>query len=275
MELQENYEVFQQLNAEIISIAQIERDPAMLPRISEFVHPSFPIVADPEQETREDFEIFSIYLIDKEGILQTYIPGVKEARPRLDMILEELAKIEGVDAPEVANVLGHPGVDAPKTLTKERPKISPEDVIRVRWMWSHNMVRAKDRFKLAFISEIAPGYHVYGSDEKRMTPFKLDLDLPKGIELYKEYAYPQAAMVIDPILKIPFAMYENNIAMPVIHLRASEKIKPGNYIVKATLHYQACDDVNCLVPTKKTLELPLKVVPKDQARGTVAGHQIW
>lgn len=51
----------------------------MLPRITEFVHNSFPIVADPEQITRDDFEIFYVYLIDKEGVLRTAIPGTKEA----------------------------------------------------------------------------------------------------------------------------------------------------------------------------------------------------
>lgn len=246
----------------------------MLPRIRDFVHNSFPVVADPDQVTRKAFDIFGIYLIDKQGILQSYIPGTKEARPRMDMILGELAKFEGVEAPEMKDLLAHVSVATAEAARAERT-ITPDEIVGVRWMWSNNLIWAKDRFKLAFVTTIADGYHVYGNDEARMSPFKIDFELPEGIELTKPFEYPKAKREIDPILKVPLSMYDGDIPMPVIYLKAAEDLEPGDLTVKATVHYQACNDTTCLAPTTKTILMPLKVVPRETRRGKVAGSEAW
>ena len=70
MELQNAYATFQELDAEIIAIAQEERDPSTLPRIKRFVHNSFPIVADPAHESWDVIKRYGIYLVDKKGIIR-------------------------------------------------------------------------------------------------------------------------------------------------------------------------------------------------------------
>lgn len=274
MELEENYEVFEALNAVIVSIAQIETDPAMLPRITEFVHNSFPIVADPEQETREAFDIFSVYLIDKEGILQTHIPGIKEARPRLDIILTELAKLEGVAPPEVEDATGRAVARMPGAESQTKA-ISSAEAVGVRWMWSVDAVAPGDAFKLAFMVTIADGYHVYGNDEERMTPFALELELPKGVELARPIDYPHGEAKMDPILKIVLSAYEDVIPMPTIRLKASEDLAPGKLTATAKIHYQTCNETVCYPPTVKEIALPLNVVSLDIKREKVAGSDFW
>lgn len=266
--------MFEALDAVIISIAQIETDPAMLPRIKEFVHNSFPIVADPKQETREAFDIFSVYLIDKEGVLQTHIPGTKEARPRLDMILTELAKLEGVAPPEVRDARGHavahmPGVEPAAKVT------SAEEAVGVRWMWSVDAVAAGDDFKLAFLVTIADGHLVYGHEEERMTSFSLELDLPKGVELARPLGYPEGETKVDPILEIPLQVYEKDIPMPTIRLKASEDLEPGTLDVTARMRYQACSGTVCYPPDVRELTLPLRVVAAEVERKEVAGSAFW
>ncbi len=276
MELEENYPVFQDLNAEIISIAQIERDPEMLPRITEFVHNSFPIVADPDQITRDDFEIFSVYLIDREGIVRTHIPGDIDARPRLDIILRELAKLEGVDPPSFKNVLGHIEVDGVSSAPESTASsLRAEDIINVRWMWSQNGVAPGDRFKLAFVTNITDGYHVYGPNEERMIPFRVDLDLPDGVQIVESYKYPKPEIKTDPFLKVDLTTYEEVVPMPVILLEVSEDLRPGEYIAKATVRYQACNDKVCHPPTTKVITLPLHVWTRDAERTEVAGSEEW
>lgn len=267
--------MFEGLNAEIVSIAQLETDPAMLPRIKEFVHNSFPIVADPDQVTRELFDIFGVYLIDKKGILQTFLPGTKEARPRLDILLEELAKLEGVDPPLVEDASGHAVARMTNTYTPPARTLKAEDVLGIRWMWSHDKVAPKDRFKLAFVADIADGYHVYGSGEKRMKPFKIEFELPEGITLRKQFGYPKAESKMDPILKVELEAYDKVIAMPVIYFEVGEDASLGEYPITATVHYQACNESVCHPPFSKEITLPLQVVAADVEREGVAGHEMW
>ncbi len=271
MELQDHYETFQRLDAEIISIAQLEKDPAMLPRISEFVHNSFPIVADPAQVTREPFDIFGIYLIDKEGVIQTYLPGEKEARPRLDILFSELAKLEGVTTPDIEP---HRGNWATADNGVGESQI-PDDVLLERWMWNLSQVRVGDPFKLALILDVAPGFHVYGSREQRMSPFQVELELPDGIELSQAIRYPKAETHQDPILDVPLSTYSGAIPMPVIYLRSSSDAMPGEYSIRANIRYQACNEATCLRPATKTIEFPVTVVGRKGRRASVAGSNAW
>lgn len=249
----------------------------MLPRINEFVHNTFPILADPDQITRGDFEIFSVYLIDKEGTLRTYIPGVKEARPRLDVIFEELAKIQGIDPPEFESVrdlvvVRRPGGGVPAAVPVPE---DPADLLDVQWMWSHNQIWPKDTFKLAFVVNIRGRYHVYGANETKMTPFRLELDLPKGITLARPIQYPKAETKTDPILNIPLDAYQTAIPMPVVYLKASGKLKIKDLTVTARIRFQACNDTTCLQPATKQIDMPLPVVPRGTPRLTVAGSFAW
>lgn len=277
MELQENIDIFDQLDAQIVSIAQIERDPAQLPRINEFVHNTFPILADPDQITRKDFDIFSVYLIDKEGTLRTFIPGVKEARARLDIVLEELAKIEGVDPPEFETLRDLVVVRRAEDAASAAAPVSddPADLLNVQWMWSHNSIRAGDAFKLAFVVNVPRGYHVYGANESKMSPFRLELDLPKGITLAKPIRYPKAETKTDPILKVALDAYETVIPMPVIYLKAAKKLKVKDLSITARIHFQACNDTVCLQPTTKEIRMTLPVVAAGAPRLLVAGSVLW
>ncbi len=91
------------MDAEILAIAALEKDPAMLPRITNFVRNDFPLVCDPTGVAQKHFELFGVYIIDKKGVVQTYMPGTSRARARapLSEILQELAKVQGVKPPKL------------------------------------------------------------------------------------------------------------------------------------------------------------------------------
>lgn len=276
MELQENYASFQKLDAEIVAIAQLERDPEMLGRIEKFVGNSFPIVADPEQQTRRPFKIFGIYLIDKEGVLRTYIPGTKEARPRLDLILSELGKLQGVEAPRVDFVEGKAVVaESADPSSSQWPVQSKEDVVRVRWMFSHDRVRPGDELRLAFLPKIAPGYHIYGPQDEVMKPFRVELTLPDGLSLDRPLAYPPPKSIRDEALGKLVTHYSSDIPMPVIRLKASEELSQGELRIQALVTYQACDESSCFPPATQTLTLTIPGDVPDARRGQVFGWQTW
>ena len=86
-----------------LAIAALDKDPNMLPRITNFVHNEFPLVCDPNRVSQKHFELFGVYIIDKKGVVQTYMPGTSRAQARapLSEILQELAKVQGVEPPEL------------------------------------------------------------------------------------------------------------------------------------------------------------------------------
>ena len=63
--------------------------------------------------------------------------------------------------------------------------------------------------------------------------------------------------------------------MSALIFKASEELSEGECVLKATVSYQACNDVLCYPPTTKTIEIPIQVVPKDTKRNQVSGWKNW
>jgi hypothetical protein len=268
--LQNNYDIFQKLNADIIYIDQLERDPEMLPRIKNFVQHEFSVVCDPNQISRKPFPMFNAYIIDRNGIIRTRIPGSLSARPSLDMILVELCKVEGVPPVKPRRR------SEKKTLPQGQSNtVKAEDVLQVLWMWSHDRIAAGDTFKLAFLPTLASGFHVYAPQEKRMTPFNIKLTLPHGIKLEKPIRYPKPDKNRDPFLEVDVFQYEKDVPIPALIFKASEKLVEGECVFKVSVSYQACNDTLCYPPTTKIVEIPIQVIPKDTKRNQFAGWKNW
>lgn len=268
--MQNNYDLFQALNADILYIAQLERDVKLLKRIKDFVQHAFPVVCDPNQVSRKPFPLFNAYIIDKQGIIRTRVPGTLSARPSLAMILEALCKVEGVPAVK-------PRGRGDKGPLPQGPgeTVRTEDVLTVQWMCSHDRIAAGDSFKLAFLPVLAPGFHVYAPNERRMTAFAVELTLPPGIELKQPVQYPQARKKRDPFLKVDVLQYEGDIPMPALLFQATDALGAGSCVLKAKLSYQACNDVLCYPPTQKTVDMSLPVAARGSKRNQVAGWKNW
>ena len=269
MELQSNYEAIKSLNTEIIAIAQEERDASTLAKVHEFVQQGFPVVADPERASWETFSRYGVYLVDKEGVIRVVAEGSKEARPRLDLLVEALAKLEGKPVPAVQFGGARTG-DEPGTEVD-----GPESVLSSRWMWSHNVVRSGDDFKLALLPTLAPGYHAYGSQEEMMIPFKVEVELPDGIALAGPIGYPRGEKFKDEALGTTHSILEGDIPLGALLFKAAETVEAGEVAVKVKLHYQACDDSMCFAPVTKILTVPLRIAGKETMRQQVFGWNTW
>jgi hypothetical protein len=268
--LQNNYDLFQTLNADIVYIAQLERDPALLPRIKSFVQHEFPVVCDPNQISRKPLPIFNAYIVDKTGVIRSRVPGSLSARPSLEMILEELCKVEGV--PPVKPRKGNQKKPLPPGRSDT---VTAEEVLQGLWMWSHDRIAPGDTFKLAFLPTLAPGFHVYAPQEKRMTPFKIELDLPDGITLQKPVHFPKPQINRDPLLEVDVFQYEKDVPISALNFKANESLPLAECVVKVRVSYQACNDVLCYPPTTQTIEIPISVVPNDTKRNQVSGWKTW
>ncbi len=273
--MQNNYTVFEKLNTQILAVAQEERDPLTMKRVEAFVENRFPIVTDHKQVTVELIKRYGVYLVDQKGIIRTWFPGSIAARPRVDLLVKETARLEKVAPPKIVIKDGKVDIQKQGKAALKRDASGKAQAITIRRLWSHNHIRPGDDFKLAFCPIIADGFHVYGSQEKKMTPFKVEFTFPEGIELKSEITYPRAKPVDDKALKMKLAVYEEAIPISTLELKAAETLAPGEIIVRAKITYQACDNEICLPPTELMETFTLKVVPKDQKRQQVYGWKTW
>lgn len=276
MELQAHYQSFESLNAEIVAIAQEEADASTLTRVERFVKSTFPVVADPEQVMRPFVERYGVFLVDKAGNIRVQLPGTKTARARLDVILRELAWMEGVEPPATRQVDGKTQVADPGESGSEHAVAGvPETVLEVRWMWSHNTVRPGDWLKLAFCPVIADGFHVYAPWETQMSPLSVAIETPPGLAQVTPVAYPESKTEYDGAVDLTLASYKRDIPLATMVFEAADDLTPGELTFRARVAYQACDGRVCLPPTEVTVEMPIEVAPKESRRQQVYGWESW
>jgi hypothetical protein len=218
---------------------------------------------------------YGVYIVDKKGVIRTYFAGIKTARPRLDVMVKELARIENVKPPKIENKEGKIRIQKSTAAKASTSKAGKQQVLAIRWIWSHDRVRPGDEFKLAFCPVIADGFHVYGAEEKNMTPFKVEFQFPEGIQLISKIAYPDAEVVDDPVLKMKLAVYKKDIPVSTLVFKAVDSLKPGVMTVTASITYQACDDSVCFPPTEIKKTLKLNLVEKEKKRQEVYGWKSW
>ena len=245
----------------------------MLARIEDFVGSGFPILADPAKASADTFEIFNIYLVDKSGQMRKRIPGSKAARPRLDVVLRELAALDS-GQPTAAVATGAGETQLVNVSRPTRPAAS-QPVVDVRWMWSHDVVRPGDRFKLALLPTVADGFHVYGEGSELVVPFSIEIEVPEGLEQTEVARYPRPQVERDPVLEEDLPLYHGDIPVSAMAFQASYGIDPGDYVVKARLGFQACDDSTCHAPVVREISLPLRVEHSESDRSPVYGWETW
>ncbi len=257
-------------------------------------------MADRDEVMGEHFSVFDIYVADTEGVVRRHLKGSKEARPRLDHVLEAVAEVAGKRAPrmhsEFGKIVVEPsrGVKAARRAAAEAitaGTAAPADVfaapgrgagdahapavLDARWMWSHPETRPGDTLKLALMPRVAHGFHVYAHDEGRMSPFTVEVDLPDGLELAQPIRHPAGTTTRDPVLDIDLSMHSGDIPLPALVLRAFDDVEPGELEVVVRFSYQACNDAICLAPATQELRLTVPIVAAGTERGQVFGWQGW
>jgi cytochrome c biogenesis DsbD-like protein len=102
---------------------------------------------------------------------------------------------------------------------------------------------------------IAPGFHVnsHTPKEEFLIPTTLSVPDDSGVRL-ESASYPDGVdftLPLDPSTKLSVYTGEFTINTRLVALR-------GNHLVRASLHYQACDKNACMPP--KTITVPIDVI---------------
>lgn len=267
VELQEHLASFEALGADIIAIAQKERDPEQLARIRSLVGEGISVVCDPDGVTAP-FSLFDTFIIDGKGTLRRAIPGTKQARARTDVILAELAEVAGQPEPDMTYDSGRLAV-AGERSSADAP------VLDARWAFSHDRFEPGAVTKLMFLPEIAAGWHVSAPGSTLLSPLSVEIGLPDGLTLVKPVTFPQPLREHDDLLDAELAFYQDAIPLDALVLEMDRDFVGDTATVSVRLNYQACQDETCLPPASCTWELSLPVGKPGAQRGQLYMWESW
>ena len=135
---------------------------------------------------------------------------------------------------------------------------------------------------LDVLASIDSGWHIQAHQptEKYLIPTVLDLEVPAGVKVY-EVGYPKPEQVSFEFAPgKTFLVYAGKVGLATA-LELSADYASDTVPVKAVLHYQACNDENCLPPSVATAETifkvggPKAIAPQGATGGDDSGVVHW
>jgi len=135
-----------------------------------------------------------------------------------------------------------------------------EETVMVKTFISHDGIHPGESFKVAFLLNIIPGWHIYGPklDDEYLIPSELIIDEGDNMKVLKLY-YPEPGSGRFDYSEAELPVYEGEIFLGAL-IKVGDEIALKKYFLKASLLYQPCDDLTCMAPRTLKLEIPFKVV---------------
>jgi thiol:disulfide interchange protein len=123
---------------------------------------------------------------------------------------------------------------------------------------------AGQAFRVGVTVTVESGWHVNAHKplEDYLIPTDLTVDVPEGFSTVQA-VYPEPKDFTPSFSTEPMAVYGGTFGIGIA-VHVAETVVPGDYVLRATFSYQACDDKACFPPSKKTLDIPVSVRPADQ-----------
>lgn len=143
-----------------------------------------------------------------------------------------------------ASMLYAQGIQLPPGIIKKRPHVS--------FAGGDPSVAAKKPASLRLKFSIDPGFHINSHTPRSMTliPTKIGIE-DDGAFSVKTVDFPaghEYSFANSPKDKLD--VYSGDFTLTA-HVQA----KPGTHVLKAVLHYQACDTASCYPPSQIPVEL--------------------
>ena len=134
-----------------------------------------------------------------------------------------------------------------------------EHVVEAKAVLAKDAVHPGETFKAAFILKINAGYHINDNAPLDEFMFATSLAFEDGPFKAVETAYPPGQKGKFAYSEVELIVYEGEATLGA-RFTAKDELPPGDYKIKATLSYQACDNTSCLPPKELAFEVPVKVV---------------
>jgi thiol:disulfide interchange protein DsbD len=146
------------------------------------------------------------------------------------------------------------------------PSLSPafqedDQVVEAKALLSRDGVKPGETFKVAVILKVQPGYHINDNAplDEFMFPTALTFEENPNVEVVETY-YPSGRRARFSYSEAELVVYEGEATLGVL-LETKAGVEPGTLKLKATLSYQACDNMSCLPPKELPVEISVPVVP--------------
>jgi len=122
-------------------------------------------------------------------------------------------------------------------------------------------IRVGTTGRAALVISLAEGLHTNSNKPRDplLIPIVLSVQPPDGITV-TEIVYPQPQDLRQEGSAQPLAVFERQFTIGA-QLAVAGDVAPGDYVVPASLRYQACDEKVCYPPVTLTTQWPVKVVP--------------
>ncbi|MFQ5708934.1 MAG: cytochrome c biogenesis protein CcdA [bacterium] len=135
-----------------------------------------------------------------------------------------------------------------------------EPVVTARAFLSVNGVPQGGEARLAVKATIADQWHInsFKPSDEFLIPTELSFEPLPGIEV-SDVNYPLHELRKFSFSEDKLAVYTGSITL-FATVTAHSDVPPGKYVLQGKLHYQACNDFQCLAPEDVQVELPVEVV---------------
>jgi thiol:disulfide interchange protein DsbD len=134
-------------------------------------------------------------------------------------------------------------------------------VVKLRSYLSLDAIRPGDFFQVAVVLDISDGYHInaHVPTLDYLIPTTVAFSVPRGIRV----ADPQfPAPTFQTFAFAPessLAVYQGE-TLVIANALAESFLQPGNLLIQADVRVQACNNQQCLPPSKLSLEIPVLAV---------------
>ena len=125
--------------------------------------------------------------------------------------------------------------------------------------------------KAAVVAKLKDGWHINSHRplDSFSVPTELTIAPPAGF-VVENIAYPAHEIIKLSFSPESVAVYSGKFIFGVV-IKPDSNTAPGNYELKGTLSYQACNDSQCMEPTDISFSIFVTVLPKEQPQQSI--HQ--
>src|SRR5580658_10219791 len=120
-------------------------------------------------------------------------------------------------------------------------------------------VKAGGATEAALPIRVIPGYHVNSNTPSDPHLIPLRLTWSSGAVETTEIVFPKSQTEKYSFSEKPLSVFTGNFEI-VTRLRAVASASPGAATITGKLHYQACNDHECLAPRTIDVTLPIEIV---------------
>jgi hypothetical protein len=107
--------------------------------------------------------------------------------------------------------------------------------------------------------KVTPGYHVNSNTPSDAYLIPLRLTWSSGAVETAEIVFPMPRNEKYSFSEKPLSVFTGDFEI-VTRLKAAASASPGSVILNGKLHYQACNDHECLAPRTINITLPVEIV---------------